>query len=327
MKDLKLKTLRLLLRPPEKADIISKKKFLPGSLKQDIQHCAAPDTILSDTLILNILIKYFHAYIYPDSISQRLSLKEISTCINQFIHRRSGSELLWGRKELRQTMLKYGFALAMLADFAKTAHIFKDIACRKINPSAFSHCFSGLDIGAGTGILMLAQWLCAKRNSFNEIDITGIERDRCICDRSGVLAERLNIGRVICKDAKKKSTYSFLENRPVTFVTNETLPGSSARLWKEDFITINQIIFDNFSNLMIHASFFPSQVRVADKYGNHIFTLSPDNCFHKIQGPPLHLMYPSAIELEGCFTPLPETGKHFRRHINNPWTEILSHRW
>ena len=325
--DLKINTLRLLLRPPEKADIISRNIFLPGSLKDDIEECADPETNLSDTLILNILIKYFHAYIYPDSISQRLSLKEISTCINQFIHRRSGSELLWDRGELRKTMLKYGFALAMLADFSKTAHIFKDIACRRINPTVFSQCFAGLDIGSGTGILMLAQWLCAKRNNFTDIDITGIERDRHISDRSGTLSDSLSMGRVICGDAKKKSTYSFLANRPVTFITNETLPGSSARLWKEDFIKINQVVFDNFAYLMAHTSFFPNRVAASDKSGKHMVILSPDNCFHKIHGPPLHLMCPSAIELEDCFTPLPEVGKHIRHHLNSPWNEILSHRW
>ncbi|MFO7727874.1 MAG: hypothetical protein R6X11_06065 [Desulfonatronovibrio sp.] len=321
------KSLRLLIREPVNSDIIKKEFYSPASLLEDIEKNSSPDARLTDGDIFNILIKYFHAYIYPDSISFRLSLKEITTCFNQFIHRRLGCELLWNKPELRKKFLKYGFALAMLADLPKTAHIFREIACRKINPGHFGYNFIGLDIGAGTGILMLAQWLCARKNKFRHIEIAGVERDPDTFDRTRKIAEKLGFGHMSGKEAKNRSTYSFLHNSPVTFITNETLPGASARLWKEDFIKINKTLFDNYALLLQSAYFFPSQVLAADKSGNHTVVLSRENAFYKVDGPPLHLMYPLAIKLQGGFCPLPRIGGHLRSYLEKPWPGMLSHRW
>lgn len=320
-------SLRLLLRKPVHSDIIKKKFYSSGSLLEDIKKSFAPDVQLTDGEIFNILIKYFYAYIYPDSISIRLSLREITTCFNQFIHRRLGTELLWNKLDLRKKLLKYGFALAMLADLPKTAHIFREIACQRINPKDFEYNFIGLDIGAGTGILMLAQLICARKNNFRHIEITGIERDPNTFSRTQSIAEKLCIGRMSGADAKDKATYCFPDNLPVTFITNETLPGASARLWKEDFIKINKILFDNYAPYLHSTFFFPSQILAADNSGNNPVILSRENYFYKVDGPPLHLMYPRAIELQGQLCPLPHIGNHLHCYLEKPWPDILSHRW
>lgn len=320
-------SLRLLIREPVSSDIIKKEFYSSASLQEDLKKHSLPDARLTNVDIFNILIKYFHAYIYPESISIRLSLKEITTCFNQFIHRRLGSELLWNKSDLRKKLLKYGFALAMLADLPKTAHIFREIACQSIDPRSFGYNFIGLDIGAGTGILMLAQWLCARKNNFRHIAISGIERDSDIFDRTQRIAEKLCIGHMSGKEAKNRSTYIFPDNSPVTFITNETLPGASARLWKEDFIKINKTLFDNYSPLLQSAYFFPSRVLAADNSGNHTVILSRENSFYKVGGPPLHLMYPRAIELQGQLCPLPRIGSHLRCYLEKPWPDILSRRW
>ncbi|MFP4108498.1 MAG: hypothetical protein ACLFT1_05390 [Desulfonatronovibrio sp.] len=327
MSKLAAKSLKLLIREPVKSYIIKKEFYSSATLLEDIKKHSTPDTQLTDSDIFNILIKYFYAYIYPDSITVRLSLEEITTCFNQFVHRRLGSDLLWNKLDLRKKLLKHGFALAMLADLPKTAHIFREIACRRINPGSFGDNFMGLDIGAGTGILMLAQWLCARKNNFTHIEIFGIERDPAIFDRTGRIVGRLCIGRMSGKEAKNRSTYCFLNNSPVTFISNETLPGASARLWKEDFIKINKTLFDNYAPLLESACFFPNQVLAADKSGNHTVILSRENSFHKIEGPPLHLMYPRAIELQGQLCPLPHIGSHLRCYLEEPWPDMLSHRW
>lgn len=327
MSQLSDKTLKLLVRPPVKNHILHPKFFTITSLLEDIElHCSSSNSMsVKDTL--NILIKYFHAYIYPDSSSQRISLSDISTCFNQFIHRRVGSELLWGKKELRLIFLKYGFALAMLADLAKSAHIFQEIANQKINPQKYGNIFLGADIGTGTGILMLAQMISARKNRFREIEITGIERESNTLERTQLLTEILNTGKVIGADAKKVQTYSFFQDRPVTFISNETLPGSDARLWKEDFIAINKVLFENFAPLFEKTLFFPSKVFIADKSGKNTQILCPENQFHQIQGYPLRLMYPLAIELDGKPVHLVHIGNHITSQIQDPWPEILSHRW
>lgn len=327
MSQLSDKSLKLLVRPPVKNHILHPDIFSLTSLLEDIQlHCSSSSPIsVKDTL--NILVKYFHAYIYPESSSQRISLNDISVCFNQFIHRRAGSELLWGKKELRLIFLKYGFALAMLADLSKSAHIFQEIANRKINPEKFDKIFLGADIGTGTGILMLAQMISARKNRFRKIEITGIERENNTFKRTHLLTEILNTGKVIRADAKKFQTYSFFKDRPVTFISNETLPGSDARLWKEDFIAINKVLFDNFAHLLDKTLFFPSKVFIADKSGRKTQILCPENQFYQIQGYPLRLMYPMAIELGGKPVHLVHIGNHITSQIQDPWPGILSHRW
>ncbi len=174
---------------------------------------------------------------------------------------------------------------------------------------------------------MLAQMISAKKNKFSEIEITGIEREKNTLERTQLIAEVLNIGKVIGADAKKTQAYSFFQDRPVTFISNETLPGSDARLWKEDFIAINKILFDNFSHLLEKTFFFPSKVFITDKSGNNTQILCPENQFHQIQDYPLRLMYPLAIELGGKPVQLVHIGNHITSLIQDPWSRTLSHRW
>ncbi len=321
------KCLGLLLRPPVEADIIKKEIYSPTPLLEDIRKCSSPDHQLLVEDIFNILVKYFYAYIHPDSITHKVPLKEITACFNRFIHRRAGSRLLWGQEALRKRLLKYGFALAMLADLPKSAHIFWEIASTKVDPHNYEHKFMGVDIGAGTGILMLAQWISARKNRFSHIEIIGIERDFNTFERTALIAGKLNVGKMAQGEAKSRETYSFLNNQPVTYISNETLPGASARLWKEDFIKINKTLFDNYPHLLKKTFFFPNLVIAADKSGMHTVTLSKANCFHKVQGPPVHLLYPRAIELDSKPCLLTNIGNNMKYCLEDPWPDILSRRW
>ncbi|WP_028574298.1 hypothetical protein [Desulfonatronovibrio hydrogenovorans] len=327
MNSIQSASLRLLLRPPLDRNILKPGIYSPTSLVQDIEKASCPDHLVTDQDIMNILVKYFHAYIHPGSIETVISLKEISAGFDAFVHRRLGSELLWDQKELRATLLKYGFALAMLADIPKSAAIFREIAGQTLNPDEYKDTFLGLDIGAGTGILMLAQQIAARRNRFSRMEIIGLERDQPTCERTSLIARTLRLGKVSMADARKVSSYDCLKNRPVTCVTNETLPGASARLWKEDFIKINRVLFANFSHLLAKAFFFPARVIAAEISGKNAVILNQDNHFHQIPGKPLHLMYPRAIELKGRLYSLPDIGCDFRPYLEDPWPSVLSRRW
>ncbi|MFW5730779.1 MAG: hypothetical protein ACOCV7_03935, partial [Desulfonatronovibrionaceae bacterium] len=241
--DISRASLELLLRPPVGRPVVSEDLYQPTSLHQDIQQAFCPEQPLTDELIVNIILKYFYCYVYPGSSAQKIALSQVSLLFDAFVHRRQGSEVLKGREALRRDLLKYGFALAMLADVPKTAHIFREIAGRKILPQQFNHRFQGIDIGAGTGILMLAQAVAARRNSFQDLIITGIERETNTSLRTAAISSELGTGLLVSQNAVKPETYSFIDHKPVTVITNETLPGTSARLWKEDFILISQTLF------------------------------------------------------------------------------------
>ncbi|WP_157493164.1 hypothetical protein [Desulfonatronovibrio magnus] len=327
MKNIQDAALTLLLRQPIETHILPAHLYRSDSLAQEIEKACVPKNDLSRTDILNILVKYFYAYIYPDSMDSSINLKDISVCFNQFIHRRLGTPLLWDKIDLRRSLLKYGFSLAMLADLPKSAHIFHEIALSKIDPDKFKGFFLGIDIGAGTGILMLAQMVAARKNEFDKIKITGIERDKPTFERTRLIADKLNLGTMLLGDAKKRLTYSFLSNDSVTFISNETLPGVSARLWKEDFIVINKMLFDSYETLLRLTHFFPNQVYARDKSTERVIILNRDNNFYNTNQYPLRLMYPYAIELDNAACPLTEIGWEYAALLQDPWPDILSHRW
>lgn len=308
-------------------NIIPEDFYLPTSLKHDIQQAFCPEHELSDKLIINIILKYFYNFVHPGTSARKIALSEISLLFDAFVHRRLGSRALKDRDHLRKTLLKYGFALVMLADVPKSAHIFREIAGRKIHPEKFHNHFLGIDIGAGTGILMLAQAVAARRNRFQDLSITGIEREINTCQRTMALSRELGTGEMISSNAVNPDTYSFVKARSVTMITNETLPGASARLWKEDFIQISQTLFRHYYQSIHNAWFFPAQVHAGDKTGSLTAVLSPDNHFAGSGHYPLHLMYPRAIQLDNQPWPLKSVGQPFRDKLQRPWPDLLTGRW
>ena len=65
------------------------------------------------------------------------------------------------------------FPLSCIADIRQTAAIFKEIMFNK--GFTASDTFTGLDFGSGTGILLIAMLIAAKRNAIQEICCKGIE--------------------------------------------------------------------------------------------------------------------------------------------------------
>lgn len=65
---------------------------------------------------------------------------------------------------------KHGYALGMLGDVSSTTAIVRAMISQSIeDPSQID--FQGLDIGAGSGILALAQYILARRNNARSIRI------------------------------------------------------------------------------------------------------------------------------------------------------------
>ncbi len=323
---IKKASLRLLQRPAMPTAVISSDIYRETSLAFDVAEAEDPATELDGSLLINILVKFFHAYVYPDTHEKVVPLKQISLLLDQFVHRRLGSDVLEGCIETRKILLSYGFALCMLADLPKSAHIFKSIADGTTVLDGDS--FTGLDIGSGTGILMLAMSVFAKRNGFLNTSIVGIERNQLVAERTNDLMGRMGLGNVIVADAKKTDTYGFLENKKVHYVTNETLPSMNRSLWKEDFIFICKTLYDGFYAQISDANFFPDAVLVGRSQTEMLTVLNSSNSFQLLNEKyPLRLMKPYAISLSGHMVPLESVGRAYEEYVPEVWRAVLTHRW
>ncbi len=317
-------SLRLLHRPPMKEPVLPEGIFRSTSLADDLELAGDSRTELSDVLVFNILAKFFHAYVYPESYETILSLEDVSLVFDQFAHRRLGSEVLEGRPGLRRELLSYGFALCMLGDLPRTAHIFKTIAHGKTENGEV---FRGLDIGAGTGVLMLAMHVRARRNGFESISLAGIERNRTVCERTNEVLARLGCGRVVVTDAKRPEAYGILGGHDICFVANETLPSMNHSLWKEDFIFICKTMFETIPNQLVKAGFFPEGVVVGRAPDDELYTLARENSFSTGTEYPLRLMKPFALVMDGSPVPLDAVGEGLREYVPESWRTVLGRRW
>ncbi|WP_245577866.1 hypothetical protein [Maridesulfovibrio bastinii] len=317
-------SLRLLHRPPMKDLLLKDGIFRRSSLDDDLEEAGDGSTPLSDALVLNILVKFFYAYIYPDSVQKELSLEDVTLLFDQFAHRRLGSEVLDEKVELRKILLSYGFALCMLGDIPRTAHIFSAIAGGRTEPGDV---FRGLDIGSGTGILMLAMFVRAGRNGFKNISLAGIERNRAVCERTNEVLAGLAAGRVIVTDAKRPEAYGMLGGHKLDFVANETLPSMNKSLWKEDFVFICKTMFETIPGQLSETGFFPEGVVVGRSPQEEMHILSRENKFSYAGEYPLRLMKPYALIMDGVPVALDAVGIEQRQYIPDSWLSVLGRRW
>ena len=323
---IKKSSLRLLQRPAMEETVLPEEIYRRTSLNDDLAESGNPDVELEGPLLLNIMVKFFHAYVYPGSHEQELGLDEVSLLFDRFVHRRLGSDVLENCLDLRKQLLSYGFALCMLADLPKSVHIFKAIA--EAEPQLDGEPFTGLDIGSGTGILMLAMDVQSRRNGFKGCSLVGIERNQIVAERTNEVLGRMGVGNVLVADAKKVDSYGFLEGRKLHFVCNETLPSTGRSLWKEDFIFISKTLFEGLEEQTAHAGFFPESVLVGRTPEEMLTVLDSSAGFQLTNEKyPLRLMKPYAIGLSGEMTRLEEVGQIYEKYIPAGWRSALTRRW
>lgn len=278
--------------------------------------------------VLALILAYFYAYVVPDSIDVPTPLDELTRLYDRFVHRRKGSESLRGHGPLRHWLLRHGFALTMLGDFPKTLAIVLSILSRQVRPRPGETVFRGLDVGSGTGILLLAQHILAARAGFPSADLMGIEVTEPVAERADLLLSALGVGRVILADARSPSAYVHFRGRPLHFVSNETVPSVGRRMYKEHFLDISRAMHQGIGPELTGAAFFPEAVWVSDKEGRRMARLGPDNAFYRVEAEmPPRLMVMRGIELDGRFQGLDDLGAPWRELISPRWRDLLAHRW
>lgn len=301
-------------------DIIEPHLHTPTSLSRDIERLCQPSTPVTDGAVLNLVIKYFHTYVHPASCHHVVPLEEITRLYRAFSGLNDGAPT----SRTMQVMKKSEFGLRMLGDVPKTARIVRSIIRRKID----SHeAFLGFDIGTGSGILLLAMHIMARRNGFERMDNIGLEIDAFAADRTGSLARRLDFGTVIRANAKDPATFAPYKGRRVDFVSNETIAGVHQRLGKEDFTAIYMTMFNVFGKPLVSSAFFPEMLFAFSPIHGVSVQLEPKTRFQPLKAFKDEVLYPQGIRIEDQNVELDRLGDDLGWAIPESSREIIPRRW
>jgi len=332
MDDLKTWALRLLDRDPPDGSPVAPGVFRPGSLPERLAVLARPETPLDGPALASLCLAYAHAYVHPQRLGDVLTLEDVTLLAGQFVLRRGGTSLLAGWPALRRFYLHHGFALQMLLDLPKTVHLLSTLLASPLPPE--DRPFVGLDCGAGTGILLLGQYLLARRSGWPDWRLTGFEHLPQVAERANLLLSRLGVGRVLLADATRPEVYREYAHASVACVTNETLPSAGRRLYKEPFPTINRALFAELGPRLAGTRFLPEAVWASDRSGHDWLRLAPDNAFSgspaadaAAGGKPLRLYFMRDVELAGQRMPVERVGEAYASLVTPAWRAALGRRW
>lgn len=250
-----------------------------SSLSQIVEKLSDRKNAVTDDTLINLVVKYFFAYIYPESIDQKISLDEINEkfawartyCeISRNTTNRVISNITPEEQKFYEGFQSAAYGLTMLWDISPTTVIIKDIINRQIDPTVFDGKYVWLDLGTGTGILLLAQCIQAIRNDFKSIQNIGIERDLRTTINTFNLAKKLWFGAVFAGDTTQQNIYNILNiSGPVTFISNENIPTTWIAMngCNDPFHQNNKILYQTSmkSKLSEFTQTFPSQIAMVLK--------------------------------------------------------------
>jgi hypothetical protein len=309
-------------RPP----IIYPACYLDTPLTRHIEQLCDPAAPVTDESLVSLVLKSFVAFVHEEAMDAVIPLSDVTNLFELFSRHRSlnepGDDI-----GLMNQLRRYSFALRMLADAPKTAHLMRSIIGKRIPSEPWDRNFVGLDIGTGAGVLMMGQYIQARRNGFRRIESWGVENDPLLGERTFAFCRDLRIGIVVPVDAKRPEAYSVVLGKTPVCVANETISAMSSSIGAEDFLTINKTLFSTMRGKLKNAHFVPEGLIVYAREQNVSVVLSKNNAF---LGPKeyrhMH-MYPQGLIIENQIVPLHSIGQEFLRFFPPESRWMLHRRW
>ncbi|GAB0174999.1 MAG: hypothetical protein HHAS10_08780 [Candidatus Altimarinota bacterium] len=308
------------------------------SLLEDLEEAKGEKSSLDFSLLGSICIKYLLVFLMQVDQNERKDVEFVGTQYLKILGEVFGGSL--GQQnhrthfsypsETHQVIQTIGYQIAMLLDIPSTVAIMQDIISG-IETTEGSH-FHGWDIGAGSGILGLAQFIGAQRQGKRNIDIKGFE----IGPLSQRMADRaykaLGIGEVHLSDTRDPDTYSGLILP--SYISNENLPTSGVPFsHHENGITLEEAFLTNIDALserygstqVSQVPQFPRGLEwgntgdsvVKRSFSSDLYGISIMGRLAKISGLPRdRYIYPSGIFVDNKWVPLYEVGNKFHQYMS-----------
>lgn len=192
--------------------IITKEAFSTSSLKDDIESLSLKETPLESQKLANIVSKYVLCLL-GESPNKRITYEELNERMWEIKRVLKSRE----RNESDSVIKSLKYQLEMILDFPATIEVMRDII-ENIETSkvTWNKWFHGLDLWSGSGILMVAQYIWAKRSWIQEPTISWIEFESNAQLFSNSLIWKLGIGTVKKWDVRESSSYDTKEPSAVT---------------------------------------------------------------------------------------------------------------
>lgn len=259
------------------------------TLSEDIQQLSDPKYIISINnkesaqLVVDLVMKFFYNYIYSDSYNTQLNQNDIIETIkiyeksiiedelrkiNLYESHKNKSE----RDMIRYVKSEYWYALDMIWSIYSTAEIIIDIINRKIDPQKFDKKFVWLDLGTWSWILLLAQYILAHKNKFENIENYGIEITPHVAQKSNEIAKTLKFWNIIQWSTLDYAVYQalYMQDKKINFISNETITSPWIPM---NTIDTDPYIYNYFmlkknlsKNIWEYTEHFPSRLWVIRKW-------------------------------------------------------------
>ncbi|WP_243545818.1 hypothetical protein [Pseudodesulfovibrio tunisiensis] len=284
------------------------------SLIKDIARLCDPDEPISDQTLLNVAVKYFFAYVHDGAQADEIPFPEISALFELFGRHQSLNEPD-DDIETMHRLRQWSPVLRILADAPRAAHVMRAVINQKAIRPCLDDPYMGVDIGAGTGIMLLAQQIQARRLGYEDVFTWGYQDDPVCGERTHDLVRALGAGSVLLADPGRASASNLLQGRKLTYVANEVVAGIQQSYGAINFFRKYETFFEVAGPGLARTAFFPDGLIVYSRDVGVSLILSRENRF---QPPPEYwdaTFTPQGLILEGRVTPMHKLGADFYQYI------------
>jgi len=256
-------------------EIIAPDFFSENSLEEEFSRLCDPGEPITDSRLLNVVVKYFCAYLDDSMSSRSLSFAEIVEVFEGFGRHQSLNEPHDDIERMNR-MRQWSGVLRMLADVPRMAHILRDVL--GMNVQSPKSRFVGLDMGTASGMLLVGMAANARRNGYEEPLVRGFMNDPVAGERTHDLLRALGVGDVLAVSPSDGRAYAWLQGISPTLVVNEMLVGSQQPLGVRDFFVPYKTLASAAGPLFF-TTFYPEGIIAYCREANMSMIITPDNGF------------------------------------------------
>jgi hypothetical protein len=269
-------------------------------LVDDLRILGDPTVPLSAQSLMNVAAKYFFAFVHPGAQSNPVPPSAIGALLGMFARCRSLNEPD-DDIEIMNMLRRFAPALSLAGEPETAARMLRALFGQRV---AETGRFLGLDLYSGSGLLVLGQYLLARRAGVESIEVWGMEEDAEVADRAGALLRSLGAGNVVHASPATASSYALAGGRNIALVSAADTTGTCAALCDERFFGAYAALFEACGPALGRAEFFPEGLIVYSRETNASLILSRENGFQRpaeFEGAALH---PQAWIVSGEILPL-----------------------
>jgi len=288
--------------------------YTPGSLFSDIERLCDPAVPLQNEQYLSVAVKYFFAYVYEGAHDEDVEYGEVAALYEQFSRHQSLNEPS-DDIEIMNRLRQWSSVLRVLADAPRAAHVLRAVITQKDAPKCNGGPYTGVDIGAGTGIMLLAQQIQARRNGFADIQTMGFQTDPVSGERTHDLVHSLGMGSVMLADPAREGAYRILQGRSVSYVANEMVAGIQQSLTNENFFRKYKAFFAAIERGADQAAFFPEGLIAHSGLEGTSVILAKENGFSAPDEYRDMGFVPQGLIIEGKVLPMHKLGQEFYAYL------------